>query len=56
MDELLEQGRRLGLPEVDVLDAAVACWSARRLADGKGRSLFEPVPLDSCELPMTIWV
>ena len=56
MDALLEQGRRLGLPEVDVLDAAVACWSARRLADGKGRSLIEPVPPDSCGLPMTIWV
>ena len=56
IDALIEQGRRQGLPEQDVLDAAVACWSALRLADGKGRSLIEPIPRDSFGLPMTIWV
>jgi predicted RNase H-like nuclease len=55
-DALLEQGRRRGLPEGDVLDAAVACWSALRQAEGKGRSLIAPIPRDSCGLPMTIWV
>jgi predicted RNase H-like nuclease len=55
MDDLVEQGRRQGLPKEDVIDAATACWSALRLADGKGRSLVEPVPRDSFGLPMTIW-
>ena len=55
MDDLVEQGRRQGLPKEDVIDAAIACWSALRLADGKGRSLVEPVPRDSFGLPMTIW-
>ncbi len=55
-DALLDQGRSMRLPEADVLDAAVACWSALRLGVGKGRSLIEPIPRDSCGLPMTIWV
>ena len=38
------------------LDAAVACWSALRLVEGKGRSLTYPIPRDSFGLPMTIWV
>ena len=32
-------GRDQGLPIEDILDAAVACWSALRLVGGKGRSL-----------------
>ena len=44
------------LPVEDVLDAAVACWSALRLAAGKGRSLIKPIPQDSTGLQMTIWV
>ncbi|HXZ17988.1 MAG TPA: DUF429 domain-containing protein, partial [Roseiarcus sp.] len=56
MDRLLGEGRRQGLPEEDILDAAVACWSALRLAEGAGRSLVVPVPRDSFGLPMTIWV
>jgi predicted RNase H-like nuclease len=49
-------GRAQGLPIEDILDAAVACWSARRLAVGKGRSLPSAVPFDSTGLPMAIWV
>jgi predicted RNase H-like nuclease len=51
-----EAGRAQGLPIEDILDAAVACWSALRLAVGKGRSLPSAVPLDSTGLPMAIWV
>jgi len=49
-------GRVQGLPIEDILDAAVACWSALRLAVGAGRSLPSAVPLDSTGLPMAIWV
>jgi predicted RNase H-like nuclease len=56
LDDILTKGRKEGLASEDILDAAVACWSALRLADGKGRSLIEPVPRDSAGLPMTIWV
>jgi predicted RNase H-like nuclease len=49
-------GRAQGIPVEDILDAAIACWSASRLAGGKGRSLLDPVPADSTGLPMTIWV
>ena len=53
---LVRAGREKRLPRTDVLDAAVACWSALRLAVGKGRSLIEPIPQDATGLPMTIWV
>ncbi len=56
LDAILDSGRKQGLPLEDILDATVACWSALRLADGKGRSLIEPVPSDTTGLPMTIWV
>jgi predicted RNase H-like nuclease len=56
MDVMLKAGRDRGLRLDDILDAKVACWSADRLAVGKGRSLMEPVPRDSTGLPMTIWV
>ena len=49
-------GRDQGLPIEDILDAAVACWSALRLVGGKGRSLPACVPLDTTGLPMAIWV
>ncbi len=53
---IVNDGRKEGLPLEDILDATVACWSALRLAEGKGRSLIEPVPRDTAGLPMTIWV
>lgn len=57
LDDIIARGRKEeGLAAEDVVDAAVACWSAIRLADGKGRSLIEPVPRDRVGLPMTIWV
>jgi predicted RNase H-like nuclease len=39
----------------ELFDAAAACWSARRLATGQGRSLPEVIPFDSTGLPMAIW-
>jgi predicted RNase H-like nuclease len=51
-----KDGRNQGLPIEDILDATVACWSALRLVDGKGRSLPDVIPLDSTGLPMVIWV
>ncbi len=56
LEVILELGREKRLPRGDILDAAVACWSALRLAKGKWRSLVEPVPKDTLGLPMTIWV
>lgn len=43
-------------PLVDVLDAAAACWTARRLAEGRAERvpLGEP-PLDSRGLRMEMW-
>lgn len=49
-------GRAKGIPTEDILDAAVSCWSAQRLATGRGRSLPATIPYDSTGLPMTIWV
>jgi predicted RNase H-like nuclease len=56
LQEIKQAGRGEGLLIEDVLDATVACWSALRLAVGKGRSLPDPVPLDSTGLQMAIWV
>jgi predicted RNase H-like nuclease len=57
LDPILKAGQeREHLPIEDILDAAIACWSALRLAEGRGRSLIEPVPWDSTGLSMTIWV
>lgn len=40
----------------DVLDAAVAAWSARRLIAGEGRSLPDPPELDpETRQPLAIW-
>ena len=49
-------GGDLRLPIEDILDAAVACWSAVRLAERSGRSLPDDVPRDRTDLPMAIWV
>jgi predicted RNase H-like nuclease len=51
-----DAGREQGLPIEDILDATVACWSACRLAAGRGRGLPETVTVDSTGLPMVIWV
>jgi predicted RNase H-like nuclease len=56
LDVIEKAGRNLRLPTEDILDAAVACWSALRLADGEGRSVPDPIPLDATGLPMAIWV
>jgi hypothetical protein len=54
--ELIEKnGGAQGLQIEDIFDAAPACWSARRLATGQGRSLPEVIPFDSTGLPMAIW-
>jgi predicted RNase H-like nuclease len=55
LDLIEKDGRTQGLPVEDIFDAAAACWSARRLATGKGRSLPEVVPFDSTGLHMAIW-
>jgi predicted RNase H-like nuclease len=39
----------------DVLDAAVAAWSAQRIATGRGRSLPDPPERDAGGRPMAIW-
>jgi predicted RNase H-like nuclease len=39
----------------DVLDAAVAAWSAQRIASGHGRSLPDPPERDSESRPIAIW-
>jgi predicted RNase H-like nuclease len=55
-DEIMGARKEKRLPLEDVLDAAVACWSALRLAAKAGRSVIEPIPQDSTGLQMTIWV
>ena len=53
-DPLLPAGRHAG-PD-DVLDAAIAAWSARRLAAGAGQSLpARPGQLTRGGRPMAIW-
>jgi predicted RNase H-like nuclease len=54
--EIEEEGHREGLPIVDILDATVACWSARRIARRDYRTLPDDVPRDSVGLPMAIWI
>jgi predicted RNase H-like nuclease len=54
--EMIEQtGRAEGLPTDDILDATVACWSARRLAAREAQSLPDSVLLDATGLRMAIW-
>lgn len=56
LDMIEKSGRDQGLPIEDILDAVVACWSARRLANGDARSLPETGRPDATGLPMLIWV
>lgn len=48
-------GAAVRAPAVDLLDAAVACWTALRLHSGTAVSYPEPFPLDSVGLPMAMW-
>jgi predicted RNase H-like nuclease len=52
-DEMGEAGA-LGAPD-DILDAAVAAWSAGRLARGGASSLPAPPEADAHGYPMAIW-
>lgn len=54
--ETEDAGRKLRIPIEDILDAAVACWSAIRLAESEGRSLPQVPRRDATGLPMAIWV
>ena len=54
--EIEKSGRQQRLHTEDILDACVACWSARRLVNKQGRSLPEVVPFDRTGLPMAIWI
>jgi predicted RNase H-like nuclease len=56
LDQIEKDGREQRLPIEDILDATVACWSARRIISGEGRSLPDSVLSDSTGLPMAIWV
>lgn len=56
LDRLIEQARRERIPLVDLLDAAAACWTALRCANGTAESLADPIPHDSRGLPMTMWM
>src|ERR1700680_2132691 len=47
-----ESGRKQRLPTDDILDAAVACWSGLRLANGLGHSLPNASAPDS----IAIWI
>ena len=51
-----KSGRDRRIAIEDILDAAVAYWSALRLTADNGRSLPVVVPVDSTGLPMAIWV
>jgi predicted RNase H-like nuclease len=55
MNAIEKAGRDRGLKIEDILDATVACWSACRLANRKGRSVPEIIQRDSVGLPMAIW-
>ena len=53
---MLSDGKAMGLPIEDMLDATVVCWSARRLAARQGRSLRAEGQSDATGLSMAIWV
>ena len=48
-------GAAVRAPTVDLLDAAVACWTAGRLYNGTAISYPDPAPVDSTGLPMVMW-
>ena len=56
IDDLIMQARREGIHATDLLDAAVACWTARRCFAGEAESLIDPIPRDTRDLPMTMWM
>ena len=56
IDDLIIQARREGIHATDLLDAAVACWTARRCFAGEAESLIDPIPRDTRDLPMTMWM
>jgi predicted RNase H-like nuclease len=56
LDDLVVQARRERIPEVDLLDATAACWTAQRCANSEAESLIDPIPRDSSGLPMTMWM
>jgi predicted RNase H-like nuclease len=55
LSEVEQSGRKQGLPIEDILDAAAACWSAARIANGRARSLPADVPVDARGIAMAIW-
>jgi predicted RNase H-like nuclease len=52
-DDIGPAGRGAGMD--DVLDAAVAAWSARRIADGTAQCLPDPPERDAQGRPVAIW-
>jgi predicted RNase H-like nuclease len=52
-DDIGPAGRGAGVD--DVLDAAAAAWSARRIADGAARCLPDPPERDAHGRPTAIW-
>jgi predicted RNase H-like nuclease len=55
LDGLKEQAKHTRIPDADLLDATVACWTALRCHNGVARSLVDPIPRDARGLPMTMW-
>lgn len=55
LSALEERGAAVRAPTVDLLDAAVACWTAGRLYNGTAISYPDPAPMDSTGLPMVMW-
>jgi predicted RNase H-like nuclease len=43
------------VPADDILDAAAAAWSARRIASGEASSMPSPPESGASGLPMAIW-
>jgi predicted RNase H-like nuclease len=56
VDTLIAQAGREGIHITDLLDAVAACWTARRCSTGEAESLIDPIPRDSRDLPMTMWM
>ena len=44
------------VPPDDLLDAAAAAWTARRVLAGSARPLPDPPEVDSSGRPVAIWV
>jgi predicted RNase H-like nuclease len=52
-DDIGPTGRGTGVD--DVLEAAAAAWSARRIADGTAQCLGDPPERDTQGRPIAIW-